>query len=155
MKRPYISIFAATVLILSLGSCNSSTKDSESDSKKFSKQDWTATELAGQYSFEENGDTIRLDLKNQNDTLVGPLNYNFEEKDLNTGIFRGVVKDSLLVGQYNFMSEGVNSIRETVFGIVPEGLIEGFGEIEDKDTIIVFRNIDSLRFDHGMILHKK
>jgi hypothetical protein len=37
---------------------------------------------------------------------------------------------------------------------VPEGLIEGFGEIEDTGEKVIFRNIDSLRFDHGMILKK-
>ncbi len=66
-----------------------------------------------------------------------------------------MIKDSLLVGQYTFMSEGVSSVRETVFGIVPEGLIEGFGDVEERDSMMVFKNMDSLRFDHGMILHKK
>lgn len=155
MNNKILSLLAVPVLVISLSSCQNSKPKSEVGYSTESGKDWTASELAGKYSFEDSGDTIVLELNNQNDSLVGPLNYNFEEKDKNEGVFRGVIKDSLLVGQYTFMSEGVSSVRETVFGIVPEGLIEGFGDVEERDSMMVFKNMDSLRFDHGMILHKK
>jgi len=155
MNNKILSLLAVPVLVISISSCQNSKPKSEAEHSTESGKDWTASELAGKYSFEDSGDTIVLELKNQNDSLVGPLNYNFEEKDKNEGVFRGVIKDSLLVGQYTFMSEGVSSVRETVFGIVPEGLIEGFGDVEERDSMMVFKNMDSLRFDHGMILHKK
>lgn len=163
MKNPRLSICAASLLILSVSSCNNSNEDSgkytQSDSTKesniISNKEWKASEMAGTYSFEKGGDTIKLDLKNQNDSLIGNLSYSFKEKDKNQGSFRGVLKDSLIVGNYTFMSEGVISVRETVFGIVPEGLIEGFGDVEEKNSQFVFKNIDSLRFDHGMVLKRK
>lgn len=155
MNNKILSLLAVPVLVISLSSCQNSNPKSEVGHSTESGKDWTASELAGKYSFEDSGDTIVLELNNHNDSLVGPLNYNFEEKDKNEGVFRGVIKDSLLVGQYTFMSEGVSSVRETVFGIVPEGLIEGFGDVEERDSMMVFKNMDSLRFDHGMILHKK
>ena len=138
-------------------SCQTSNKDkaSASDSTQHTdNRDWTASELAGNYSFLEHGDTITLDIQNQNDSLIGPLNYKFKEKDQNMGTFKGVIQDSLLVGEYSFMSEGVTSVRQAVFGIVREGLIEGFGDIEDTGEKVVFTNMDSLKFDHGMILKK-
>lgn len=154
MKNTFLPFLAVSVCILSLNSCNSSSSESASKSKH-SNKDWTAAELEGHYSYEQNGDTIILDLNNQNDSLIGELSYNFEEKDRNNGVFRAVIKDSLIVGYYNFNSEGINSTRETVFGILPDGLIEGFGEIEEQDSLIVFKNKDSLRFDHGMVLEKR
>ena len=156
MRNIAKSLFVVPVLLISMSACNNSGQEAKGNKENDSvDNDWTATELVGKYVFEAKGDTILLDLKNQNDSLVGPLSYNFQEKDKNNGEFRGVIKDYLLVGEYSFMSEGVNSVRETVFGIVPEGLIEGFGDVEEIDSKFVFKNIDSLRFDHGMILHKK
>ncbi|WP_313258888.1 hypothetical protein [Sphingobacterium sp.] len=156
MRNIAKSLFVVPVLVLSMSACNNSGQEAKDNKENDAVADeWTASELAGKYVFDENGDTILLDLKSQNDSLIGPLSYNFQEKDKNHGEFRGVIKDSLLVGEYSFMSEGVNSVRETVFGIVPEGLIEGFGDVEEIDSKFVFKNMDSLRFDHGMILRKK
>lgn len=117
--------------------------------------EWTAAELEGNYSFLSEGDTITLQLKVKGDSLSGPLIYSFSEKDKNQGVFQGVIQDSLLMGTYRFQSEGVYSSRETVFGILPEGLIEGFGEIEHHDSMAVFVDPYDLRFDHGMLLEKK
>jgi len=154
MKNNVSSILAFSLFVLGFSSCQSNSSQNTSENTTSNSNDWTTSELAGKYSYVGNGDTITLDITSRNDSLVGPLNYSFKEKDRNTGTFRGVIKDSLLVGEYSFMSEGMNSTRETVFGIVPEGLIEGFGEIEDTGEKVIFRNIDSLRFDHGMILKK-
>ncbi|VTP95124.1 hypothetical protein [Sphingobacterium daejeonense] len=154
MKNNVSSILAVSLFVLGFSSCQSNSSQNTSENTTSNSNDWTTSELAGKYSYVGNGDTITLDITSRNDSLVGPLNYSFKEKDRNTGTFRGVIKDSLLVGEYSFMSEGMNSTRETVFGIVPEGLIEGFGEIEDTGEKVIFRNIDSLRFDHGMILKK-
>ncbi|MCT1532732.1 MULTISPECIES: hypothetical protein [Sphingobacterium] len=154
MKNKVSSILAVSLFVLGFSSCQSNSNQNTSENTTSNSNDWTTSELAGKYSYVGNGDTITLDISSQNDSLVGPLYYSFKEKDRNAGTFRGVIKDSLLVGEYSFMSEGMNSIRETVFGIVPEGLIEGFGEIEDTGEKVIFRNIDSLRFDHGMILKK-
>lgn len=78
-----------------------------------------------------------------------------KEKDKNVGVFRGVVQDSLIVGEYYFQSEGMESKRETVLGMVPEGLIEGFGEVVDSEDGMRFVDKNNLRFDHGMVLKKK
>lgn len=138
----------AAVILLSL-SCSGNDGGNGRDAR------WTPTDLQGDYSYMSDGDTITLQLKMNGDSLHGPLIYSFSEKDKNQGTFHGVIEDSLLIGTYNFLSEGLYSSRETVFEILPDGLLEGFGEIEHYDSIAVFVNRYDLRFDHGMVLERR
>lgn len=147
IKYVAVSLFLAVMMLAF--SCNNSGK------KEGQGVDWMAADLQGDYSYKKDGDTITLQLKVDGDSLRGPLIYSFAEKDKNQGMFHGVIEDSLLVGTYHFRSEGIYSSRETVFGILPDGLLEGFGEIENQDSMAVFVDRHHLRFDHGMLLEKR
>lgn len=147
IKCSAMSLFLAVVMVTS--SCSNSGGNEGHDT------DWVPADIQGDYSYINEGDTITLQLKVDGDSLSGPLVYSFAEKDKNQGTFHGVIEDSLLVGTYHFRSEGIYSSRETVFGILPEGLLEGFGEIEHQDSMAVFVDRQHLRFDHGMLLEKR
>ncbi|TDQ79958.1 hypothetical protein [Sphingobacterium yanglingense] len=111
--------------------------------------------LAGDYLFLSEGDTISLALQQQKDSVFGELKYAFSGKDRNVGKINGTLKDSLITGDYSFVSEGVPSVRQVVFRVTDQGLVEGYGEIEESNGKMIFSDKDHLSFDHGMILQRK
>lgn len=154
MKRIYNAL-AIALVIAGLSACNSQTSTQKTEEKDTFTTNNNLEDLQGTYEYSQNGDTISLKLAVQNDSLIGDLTYALKEKDKNVGVFRGVIQDSLIVGEYYFQSEGMESKRETVLGMVPEGLIEGFGEVVDSEDGMRFVDKNNLRFDHGMVLKKK
>lgn len=111
--------------------------------------------IIGHYVYQSNGDTIVLDLKQKSDSVFGDLKYAFSGKDKNIGKIAGVLQDSLIIADYNFMSEGILSLREVVFKLTDQGVIEGYGEIEENNGKVIFSDKGNLNFDHGMVLLKK
>lgn len=106
----------------------------------------------GCYAYHDNGNRVILEITKINDSIVGKLNYAFKEKDANTGTFSGVLKDSVLIGSYAFMSEGMESSREVAFLVKENQLIEGFGELDETGT--GFKDKESIRFSSSMPLTK-
>ena len=74
------------------------------------------------------------------------------EKDKNTGTIQGNMQDSLLVADYTFMSEGTTSVRQVAFKKTANGFVEGYGDVEDKDGKMIFKNVDSLTFNNTSVL---
>lgn len=141
-------VFKGFFYMLGLGccltaACNSASPEAGKDT------------IAGEYLFQSEGDTINMALQQQKDSVFGDLKYAFSGKDRNIGKITGVLKDSLITGEYSFVSEGVTSVRQVVFRLTEQGLVEGYGEIEESNGKMVFSDIDHLSFDHGMILKKK
>ncbi|MEO5645755.1 MAG: hypothetical protein ABIQ40_13655 [Bacteroidia bacterium] len=138
-----------TALLLSaifILSCNNSQPDSET----------TETATAGTtpvcYRYINNKDTVILKINSENGSVSGTLMYNFFEKDKNTGTFKGEMKGNLLIAQYTFMSEGMESVRAVAFKKSGENFIEGYGESEEKNGKDVFKNTDSLNFSNSILL---
>lgn len=138
-------LFPAIVIIsfAFLPACSSVTKEKSEGS------------IAGDYLFQSNGDTIQMELGQQQDSVFGDLKYAFSGKDKNIGKIRGILQDSMITAEYHFVSEGIPSIRQIVFKLTDQGLVEGYGEIEDSHGKMVFSDMNNLSFDHGMVLHKK
>ena len=104
------------------------------------------------YSYINNKDTVLLKTKYTGDSVTGTVVYNFFEKDKNTGTIQGQINDDLLIADYTFISEGMSSVRQVAFKKSGNNFIEGYGDIEDINGKIVFKNIDSLNFNHSMVL---
>ncbi|WP_164112138.1 MULTISPECIES: hypothetical protein [Sphingobacterium] len=118
----------------------------------------TATDVstvAGDYLFQSEKDTISLSLKQEKDSVYGDLKYAFSGKDKNIGKISGSLKDSVIIAEYDFISEGVPSVRQIVFKLTDEGLIEGYGAIEESEGKMIFSDKSNLSFDHGMVLKKQ
>ncbi len=82
-----------------------------------------------------------------NDTVVtGDLKYNLYEKDKNAGTIKGVLRDSLIIADYTFHSEGTTSVREVIFKISGDTLIQAFGDLVEKDGKIIFTNKNDLQY---------
>ncbi|UYQ94581.1 hypothetical protein MKQ68_05685 [Chitinophaga horti] len=69
-------------------------------------------------------DSFYLQLTRASDSVAGSLTYNFLEKDDSKGAFRGIMRDSILRGDYEFSSEGIISIRHIVFRIAGDHAYE-------------------------------
>lgn len=118
----------------------------------------TVTEVssvAGDYLFQSDEDTISMSLKQEKDSVYGDLKYAFSGKDKNIGKINGSFKDSIITAEYNFISEGIPSVRQIVFKLTDEGLIEGYGAIEESNGKMIFSDKSNLSFDHGMVLKKR
>ena len=104
------------------------------------------------YAYINNKDSILLHLEFQGNHLSGDLVYNLFEKDKNTGTIEGEMKGDTMCASYTFLSEGVNSIREVAFLKKGNTLSEGFGDAEQKDNKMVFKDRNALNFNQNIVL---
>ncbi|MBZ4188410.1 hypothetical protein [Niabella beijingensis] len=86
--------------------------------------------------------------------VTGTLSYNFFEKDKNQGAIEGVLKGDTLLADYTFMSEGKKSVRQVAFLLRDSTATEGYGEVEEKEGKMVFKDPAALSFAKGIRLQK-
>lgn len=91
-------------------------------------------------------------MRSANGLVTGTLMYNFYEKDKNTGTIEGKIDGDILFADYTFNSEGVKSVRPVAFKVTGNQFIEGYGETEENNGKMSFKNKDSLNFDHSITL---
>jgi hypothetical protein len=103
--------------------------------------------LEGCYQQVVQRDTATMYLNVIGTEVTGKLVYNHYEKDDNTGSLKGELKDGRIYADYVFQSEGQSSSREVVFQIRDTVLLEGHGEVEERNGKVVFRKPDQLLFD--------
>jgi hypothetical protein len=102
------------------------------------------------YSTEK--DSVLLSITYSADSVRGTLKYYLAEKDKNIGTIKGKLANDLLLGEYTFQSEGIESKRQVAFKKDGNDLIEGYGEIQNTNGNSRFVNIDSLKFSESIIL---
>ena len=139
------SIIALSLVIFA--SCNTEKKQ-ESTTKTEVKT--TQTETCYQHT--KDSSTIRLNVIINDNMITGNLTYDYYQKDKSKGTIKGQLKSDTLFADYTFMSEGVESVREVVFIKTANGWIEGYGEIDDKDGKVVFKNRNKITFDNNVVL---
>lgn len=107
------------------------------------------------YVYAANGDTFSLKLTIMDAKVMGTLAYNFAQKDDNQGSLEGVRNEdkSIIYADYTFTSEGIRSVREVAFKKTGNNLVEGFGEMEEKNGKMVFKDRNALNFDNNLIFH--
>lgn len=98
-------------------------------------------------------DTINLTLQiDNNNEVKGDLSYLFFEKDKSKGVILGQMIGDTLKGNYSFMSEGIESSREIVFLRKGKIMIEAYGDVEQVENKMVFKNTKKLYFDSATVL---
>ena len=117
-------------------------KDSAVDDSHIST---TPIPLDGCYRMIINKDTARMRLNVVDSLVTGELGYHWFEKDKNEGSVKGVIRDSLLILDYTFRSEGTLSVRQVVFKLAGTSLVEGQGEMTTSDTIR-YKDINTLKY---------
>ena len=100
-------------------------------------------------------DTIAMTLViKDNEITDGQLSYHLFEKDKNEGTLKGQVKGDTIFADYTFMSEGQQSVREVAFLKQGDAYIEGYGDVEEHNGKMIFKNAKKLKFDSKTILSK-
>jgi hypothetical protein len=101
------------------------------------------------YSYTKGRDTVKLKVEKFPNVVTGALVYDFFQKDGSRGEIDGVLRGDTLVAEYRFLSEGQSSIRQVVFLIKDSSAIEGYGDLEEKDGKMIFKNISTANFSKG------
>ena len=106
------------------------------------------------YQYIKNGDTATMTMMSSGPITTGELTYKLAEKDSNNGIFEGELHADTLIAEYTFGSEGKESVRQVAFLKKGDQLIEGFGDVEDKNGKMMFKNTATLKFDGAIVFNK-
>lgn len=140
-----------TGIIILFSSCGNSQHEAETkDSSGNQTPGKTFSENC--YRYINNNDTVILKITESNGAVSGTLLYNFYEKDKNTGTIKGEMKGDLLVAEYSFHAEGMESVRAVAFKKMGKNFMEGYGESEMRDGKDVFKNLDALSFSNSVLL---
>jgi len=106
------------------------------------------------YSYIKGKDTAQLKLITTGIVSTGELNYKWFEKDKNTGSIEGEMHGDTLVANYTFNSEGKQSVRQVAFLRKGNQLLEGFGDVEEKDGKVRYKNLSSVKFGNDIVFEK-
>jgi hypothetical protein len=129
----------------------------ESGDGKASATDTSATRPVAAtecYLYITDKDTISLQITINGQSVTGALNYTLHEKDKSQGVIQGEVRGDTLLADYEFKSEGIVSLREVAFLKKGNGYAEGYGEAEEKDGKMMFKNVAELNYSNTVILKK-
>lgn len=106
------------------------------------------------YAYIENRDTVLLTIKTTGLQVSGNLKYNLFEKDRNAGSVVGKIMGDTLLMNYSFESEGMKSVRQVAFLKKGDLLIEGFADVQEKDSTVIFKHLADLKFNSTIVLKK-
>lgn len=150
------NILLPAVLITVFAACNPTGQTSSAGEDSTSTAVAPAVTIKGPRCFEQQNasDTFLMQLRITDAGVEGDLKYGFKEKDSNTGQFAGVMYGDTLLADYHFMSEGTTSVRQVAFLITDSTATEGYGDMEDKDGKMIFKNSRLLTFGKGVVMKK-
>ena len=151
------TFFSALILAVACTSCNNATQPVTetpvtTDTLKVVKEN---TPVASTVCYASTGNnTVNLKLLINGSSVTGNLLYNLKEKDSNKGDLTGTLKGDTLLADYNFMSEGVQSTRQVIYLLKDNAAIEGYGDVEEKNGKMIFKNTSTVTFGKGVKLQK-
>lgn len=147
-------ITGALIISACLFSCQERTKITGEKNQNDTTSSHLPLEEQTCYSYIKGKDTAHLTLITTGIASTGELSYVWFEKDRNTGSIEGELHGDTLVANYTFNSEGKQSVRQVVFLKKGNQLIEGFGDVEEKDGKVRFKDLSKLKFDDAMVFEK-
>lgn len=98
------------------------------------------------YSRQENQDLTVVQLTQEGDKVSGYYVWEPYEKDGAHGSFIGSIKDGMITADHTYMIEGSVQTDEVYFKLDGDNLLEGSGELMEKDGKMVAKSIESLQF---------
>ncbi len=81
----------------------------------------------------------------QGTAVTGTLSFHNAEKDSSKGTFKGTYENGILLGDYSFQSEGMNSVMQVAFKKSGNDFIRGYGALTGDGTR--FANVNALTYD--------
>ena len=143
-----IIAFAILASAAVMGGCNSSdSKKQPADSLQAATAVAEGEAGAACYLKVVGKDSFHLQLVVNEGKANGVLEYDFAEKDKNTGVIDGILNDNILRATYHFQSEGQTSDRPVVFKVMGEQVYEALADQFDANGVPVFNTSnDRLKF---------
>lgn len=145
---------AIVMLIALFNACTSNGTNQTTSNSKALDTDIVAGTQQYCYSYIKDRDTAKITLMSSGPITTGELSYNLFEKDKNNGIFEGELHGDTLIAEYTFNSEGKESIRQVAFLKKGDQLLEGFGDVEEKNGKTMFKNTTNLKFGEALVFSK-
>ncbi|MGV3696056.1 hypothetical protein [Flavobacterium sp.] len=149
MKSTILSI---TLFALLMTACKNDSKETPEQTVPISEEKVTEKADSECYEVNKYGNIISLRINYDSDNVNGTLSYALQEKDKNTGTFVGQIKDSIIIADYTFQSEGLESVRQIAFKLKGNQAVEGYGEMNSQGTR--FKDVSQLNFDGKMPMEK-
>jgi hypothetical protein len=151
MKNSKIIIFAVLLLLAGFFIFFGS-KDTKSPVVNNTEPQQTAGIDAGCYVSRTGQDVYTLDIApGQEGHVYGTLVFKNFQKDSSSGIFNGIYKDGILLGEYAFTSEGTDSVMQVIFKKSGDDFIRGYGEVDESGTR--FKDVSKITFDPSSSLN--
>ena len=104
------------------------------------------------FAYLQDRDTVMMTLHLAENAASGMLVYNIYEKDKNTGTFNGLLMGDTLLVSYSYLSEGVRSVRQVIFLVKGNVLLQGSGSMKDQNGKLVFSNRNDINFNSNILL---
>lgn len=89
-------------------------------------------------------------LSQEGESFEGKLNINNFEKDSSTGSLKGTYRNGILLGDFTFQSEGIESVVQVIFIKAGDNFIRGYGAV-DKETGTRFVDIKNIQYDPSVV----
>lgn len=146
------TILVSVVMGVLFFSCKNEYKQPEEVQPEPQVQEVATNEC---YEYVKGKDTITANLIIQKNKMVsGELTYAFFEKDKNSGTIVGTMNGDTLVANYTFNSEGTESLRQVAFIRKNKTLTEGYGDSEEINGAMVFKDLTKLNFSSSTVLNE-
>jgi hypothetical protein len=142
------------ITLLACTACNNANKQPDETAKDTGTVvddtyiSTTPIPLDGCYRLIKDKDTASMRLNVIDSFVTGELRYHWEAKDNNDGSIKGVIRDSLIIADYTFRSEGTMSVRQVAFKLVGTTLVEGYGDLNTTTDTFRFKDIHALKFQN-------
>ncbi len=86
-------------------------------------------------------------LSQTGENFIGTLEFKNFQKDSSSGTYVGTYKDGILLGDYAFRSEGMDSVMQVIFKKIGNDFVRGYGDL--TATGDRFTDISKVTFDNA------
>ena len=140
-------IFIGTSFLFMTLSCTTSKPSTPDNSKEVAH---IMIPKSGCYKSTSGNDIFYLKIETFPNVVTGILKYDFSEKDDSEGSFDGKAVGNIIYADYTYKSEGKTSVREVAFRVNDNQVTEGFGDMEDKNGKMIFKDRSKINFNSGI-----
>lgn len=88
-------------------------------------------------------------LSQSGESFEGKLSFKNFEKDSSSGTYKGTYKNGILLGDYSFNSEGMDSVIEVIFKKLENGFVRGYGDMMEEGTR--FADLNKITYDASYV----
>ena len=106
--------------------------------------------VVGCYEAQLGKDVYSLAILSQaGETFEGTLRFKNYQKDSSSGPYEGTYIDGILLGEYSFQSEGMDSVIQVLFKKSAGGFIRGYGKMNAAGDR--FANLNNITYDSSAV----